>query len=92
MDINTNININKWFKALVLYVCLTSEVIYQTNVTDEKGNETYIGITEDKFTNRYRNHAATFRGKNKWNATELTEISQSLYYHSLNILENCSPY
>ena len=45
--------------------CLTSNVVYQATVTSEKGHETYISLTGDNFKNRYRNHTASFRDKNK---------------------------
>ena len=58
--------------------CLTSNVVYQGTVTSEKGHETYIGLTEDNFKNRFRNHTASFRDKNKRNATELSKYIWSL--------------
>ena len=58
--------------------CLTSNVVYQATVTSEKGHETYIGLTGDSFKNRYRNHIASFRDRNKRNATELSKYIWSL--------------
>ena len=58
--------------------CLTSNVVYQATVTSEKGHETYIGLTGDNFKNWYRNHTASFRDKNKRNATELSKYIWSL--------------
>ena len=57
---------------------LTSNVVYQATVTSEKGHETYIGLMGDNFKNRYRNHTASFRDKNKRNATELSKYIWSL--------------
>ena len=58
--------------------CLTSNVVYQATVTSEKSHKTYIGLTEDNFKNRYRNHTASFGDKNKRNATELSKYIWSL--------------
>ena len=43
--------------------CLQSSVIYQATVTrkDTNTTETYIGLTENDFKTRYRNHTASFR-------------------------------
>ena len=43
--------------------CLQSSVIYQATVTRKDNNttETYIGLTENDFKTRYRNHTASFR-------------------------------
>ena len=52
--------------------CLTSNVIYQATVVTDKSTETYIGLTENHFKTRYRNHLASFRDKRKKNATNLS--------------------
>ena len=43
--------------------CLQSSVVYQATVTwnDNNTAETYIGLTENDFKTRYRNHTASFR-------------------------------
>ena len=43
--------------------CLQSSVIYQATVKrhDTSTSETYIGLTENDFKTRYRNHIASFR-------------------------------
>ena len=43
--------------------CLQSSVIYQATVKRKDNNttETYIGLTENDFKTRYRNHTASFR-------------------------------
>ena len=58
--------------------CLTKNVIYQATVESNKGNETYIGLTGDQFKTRFRNHTASFKDKNKRNATELSKYIWSL--------------
>ena len=54
--------------------CLQSSLIYQATVTrkDNSTTETYIGLTENDFKTRYRNHTASFRHTNLRNSTELT--------------------
>ncbi|CAH3035607.1 unnamed protein product, partial [Pocillopora meandrina] len=43
--------------------CLQPSVIYQATVTRKDNNttETYIGLTENDFKTRYRNHTPSFR-------------------------------
>ena len=43
--------------------CLQSSLIYQATVTrkDNSTTVTYIGLTENDFKTRYRNHSASFR-------------------------------
>ena len=43
--------------------CLQSSVIYQATVTrkDNLANETYLGLTENNFKTRHRNHTASIR-------------------------------
>ena len=53
--------------------CLQPSVIYQATVTskDNPTPETYIGLTENEFKTRYRNHIASFRHTRSRNSTEL---------------------
>ena len=55
--------------------CLQSSVIYQATVTrnDNNTSETYIGLTENDFKTRYRNHTASFRHAKHRNSTELSK-------------------
>ena len=57
--------------------CLTNNVIYQATVVLDKSTETYIGLTENHFKTRYRNHLASFKDKNK-NATHLSRYIWTL--------------
>ena len=45
--------------------CLQAAVIYQAKVTrtDNTTYETYVGLTENDFETRYRNHIASFRNQ-----------------------------
>ena len=54
--------------------CLTKGIIYQATVTPKNGDvkQTYIGLTECEFKQRYNNHTSSFRNNAKRNATELS--------------------
>ena len=54
---------------------LQSPVIYQASVTRKDNNTTekFIGLTENDFKTRYRNHAASFRHAKHRNSTELSK-------------------
>ena len=58
--------------------CLTSNVVYQAEVTScsNEPPARYIGVTADNFKTRYRNHAKSFA--NKKYATE-TELSKHIW-------------
>ena len=55
--------------------CLTPKVIYEANVTNTVDNEEkiYIGLTENKFKERYSNHKSSFRYDKYKNSTELSK-------------------
>ena len=80
--------------------CLQSSVIYQATVTrnDNNTTETYIGLTENDFKTRYRNHTASFRHSKHRNSTELSKHIWTLkdnnieHYISWRILSSHSPY
>ena len=80
--------------------CLQSSVIYQATVTrkDNKTTETYIGLTENDFKTRYRNHTASFRHAKHRNSTELSKHIWTLkdnnieHFISWRILASHSPY
>ena len=60
--------------------CLQSPVIYQATVTRKDNNTTeiYIGLTENDFKTRYRNHTAFFRHAKHRNSTELSKRISTL--------------
>ena len=64
--------------------CLTNNVIYQATVVTDKSTETYIGLTENHFKTRYRNHLASFKDKSKKNATHLSRYIWTLKENNLN--------
>ena len=80
--------------------CLQSSVIYQATVTRKDNNttETYIGLTENDFKTRYRNHTSSFRHAKHRNSTELSKHIWTLkdnnieHFISWRILSSHSPY
>ena len=60
--------------------CLQAAVIYQAKVTrtDINTHETYVGLPENDFKTRYRNHTASFRNIASRNSTELSKYVWSL--------------
>ena len=58
--------------------CRTSNIIYKATVTTENKTETYVGLTENEFKTRYRNHTSSFNNENKKNATELSKYIWNL--------------
>ena len=55
--------------------CLQSSVIYQATIKrhDTNTSETCIGLTENDFKTKYRNHIASFRHAKHRNSTELSK-------------------
>ena len=80
--------------------CLQPSVIYQATVTRKDNNttETYVGLTENDFKTRCRNHTATFRYVKRRNSTELGKHIWTLkdnnieHFISWCILSSHSPY
>ena len=81
--------------------CLQSSVIYQATVkrNDINTSETYIGLTENTFKTRYRNHAASFCHTKHRNSTEISKHVWSLkdnnnidYSISWRIISSSSSY
>ena len=54
-------------------LCLTSKIIYQAEVTNDKNDDkkTYIGLTENTFKQRHSNHVKSFNHKKYAKETEL---------------------
>ena len=59
---------------------LTSELIYQADVTNNLGDEYkyYLGLAETTFKERYSNRKSSFNNKNNINSTELSKYVSSL--------------
>ena len=80
--------------------CLQSSVVYQATVTRQDNNitETYVGLTENDFKTRYRNHTASFRHAKHRNSTELSKYIWTLKDNNINffiswrILSSSLPY
>ena len=80
--------------------CLQPSPIYQATVTckDNSTTETYIGLTENDFETRYRNHTTSFQHKKHRNSTELSKHIWALKENQIDhfilwhILSARSPY
>jgi len=53
--------------------CLQKTVIYQATVNSINSKETYVGLTEQDFKTRYRNHATSFNNAKYKNSSELSK-------------------
>ena len=55
--------------------CLTKKVIYKAEVKNNKNEDTkiYIGLSENSFKERYRNHTKSFRHDKYKNETVLSK-------------------
>ena len=80
--------------------CLQTSVIYQVSVTRKDNNKTeiYVGLTENEFKVRYRNHHATFRHNKKRISAELSKYiwylkdNNNEHSFSWQILSSHQPY
>ena len=78
--------------------CLAEGVIYQATVETNDKIETYVGLTENQFKTRYRNHKASFNNSQKRTNTELSKYIWSLkdtntpYNIKWSILNHTKPY
>ena len=80
--------------------CLQSSIIYQATVkrNDNNATETYIGLTENDFKTRFRNHTSSFRHAKHRNSTELSKhiwtLKDNNIDHSVSwrIISSCSSY
>ena len=78
-----------------------NNVIYQATVVTDTLTETYIGLTENHFKTRCRNHLALFKDKSKKNSKNATNLSRyiwslkesnSSYVLRWRILARANPY
>ena len=60
--------------------CLTSQLIYQADATNNLDDEYkyYLGLAETTFKERYTNHKSSFNNENSKNSTELSKYVWSL--------------
>ena len=78
--------------------CLQSSIIYQGTVkgNDNNATETYIGLTENDFKTRFRNHTSSFRHAKHRNSTELSKYIWTLKDNNIDhtvswrIISSCS--
>ena len=61
--------------CLIENQCLTPQIVYRTDVSNNKDNETkfYYGLTETSFKKRYGNHKKSFIHEQYKNDTELSK-------------------
>ena len=80
--------------------CLQSSLIYHATVTRKNNSttETYIGLAENNFKTRYRNHTASFQHTKHRNSTKLSKHIWALKENNIDpfilwqILSSRSPY
>ena len=79
--------------------CLSSAIVYQATVTEVKRNkkETYVGITETTFKQRYANHKQSFKQEKYKTQTELSKHIWALKHQNIEhqitwkILQHAQP-
>ena len=65
--------------------CLTDNIIYQASVTSQNGvEETYTGLTADKFKLRYANHKKSFTHENYSTDSTLSSYIWKLKSENIN--------
>ena len=64
--------------------CKERNIIYQAEVTTPQSKETYIGLCDTTFKERYRNHTCSFRNERYKNATELSKYIWGLKDRKIN--------
>ena len=64
--------------------CNTRNIVYQAEVVTSQTKETYIGLCDTTFKERYRNHTCSFRHERYKNVTELSKYIWSLKEHNIN--------
>lgn len=71
--------------------CLQTTVIYQATVTrkDNNTSETYIGLTENDFKTKHRNHTASFRHVKHRNSTKLSKHIWTLTESNVDHIISC---
>ena len=64
--------------------CNVRNIIYQAEVVTPQSRETYIGLCDTTFKERYRNHTCSFRNERYKNVTELSKHIWSLKDRRIN--------
>ena len=80
--------------------CQVEGIVFQATVTreDDKGRETYVGLTETSFKTRYLNHTSSFRNEKRKSSTQLSKYIWALketdvnFSIKWNIMKQCKPY
>ena len=64
--------------------CNVRNIVYQAEVVTPQSTETYIGICDTTFKERYKNHTCSFRNGQYRNATEISKYVWSLKDRKIN--------
>ena len=64
--------------------CNVTNIIYQAEVITPESKETYIGLCDTTFKQRYRNHTCSFRNERYRNVTELSKYIWNLKDRKIN--------
>ena len=64
--------------------CNIRNIVYQAEVVTPQTKETYIGLCDTTFKERYRNHTCSFRNQRYKNATELSKYIWGLKEQKIN--------
>ena len=64
--------------------CNVGNIVYQAEVVTPQSKETYIGLCDKRFKERYRNHTCSFRNERYKNVTELSKYIWSLKDRKIN--------
>jgi len=64
--------------------CNIRNIIYQAEVATPQTKETYIGLCDTTFKERYRNHTCSFRNERYKNVTELSKYIWGLKERKIN--------
>lgn len=64
--------------------CNIRSIIYQAEVVTSHTTESYIGLCDTSFKERYRNHICSFKNEQYKNATELSKYIWSLKERKIN--------
>ena len=64
--------------------CNIRNIVYQAEVTTPQTKETYIGLCDTAFKERYRNHVCSFKNERYKNVSELSKHIWSLKERKIN--------
>ncbi|KAL9986499.1 hypothetical protein ACROYT_G000660 [Oculina patagonica] len=83
-EIDNNCNCRKKNSCPLEGNCNVRSIVYQAEVVTPQTKETYIGLCDTTFKERYRNHTCSFRNERYKNVTELSKYVWSLKEQKIN--------